>query len=233
MWQLWVVVRGTAKSYGSVVGVGWAVLRAKTSTEHSNRHRYYSPELGRYLNADPIGQAGGINTFSYAESNPATAFDPLGLNNFGGPVFQTSSPNAPLYRPPGPLFPQWSIAAQAYTPAGGGGIEIGKCSADGPFYVKARIGWGAGAGVSCSSEPSLQGRAICEQDPGGAAGLFGEVTAGLGPVELGIEGGAGGKNDGPEEYFDVDPNVSLGKSFSKKFFFAGGGEAGLTIGGRQ
>lgn len=53
-----------------------------------NRFRYYDPSIGRYLNADPIGQAGGVGVFAYAWNNPARYTDPLGLINFlaGGGV---------------------------------------------------------------------------------------------------------------------------------------------------
>jgi RHS repeat-associated protein len=46
---------------------------------HYNYHRYYDPQTGRYLTPDPIGLAGGINLFLYANLNPINAIDPLGL----------------------------------------------------------------------------------------------------------------------------------------------------------
>lgn len=45
---------------------------------HHNGHRYYSPELGRYLQSDPLGPAGGLNLYAYAP-NPLTQVDLDGL----------------------------------------------------------------------------------------------------------------------------------------------------------
>ena len=41
------------------------------------RARYYSPEMGRFVNEDPIRD--GLNWFAYAGGNPITYFDPTGL----------------------------------------------------------------------------------------------------------------------------------------------------------
>ncbi len=45
---------------------------------HYNRFRYYSPELGRYLQSDPLGLAGGLNLYGYA-TNPLVDVDVDGL----------------------------------------------------------------------------------------------------------------------------------------------------------
>ncbi|MDO7540441.1 RHS repeat-associated core domain-containing protein [Acinetobacter nosocomialis] len=54
---------------------------------HYNLNRYYSPEFGRYMEADPIGLEGGSNPYAYAENNPLSNVDPSGLFSYENPVF--------------------------------------------------------------------------------------------------------------------------------------------------
>ena len=48
---------------------------------HYNYFRDYSPDIGRYIESDPIGLDGGMNTYSYVVGNPLLAIDTLGLNS--------------------------------------------------------------------------------------------------------------------------------------------------------
>jgi RHS repeat-associated protein len=45
------------------------------------RNRAYSSDLGRFLEVDPIRQAGGSNLFAFAGNNPVSGTDPFGLEN--------------------------------------------------------------------------------------------------------------------------------------------------------
>uniref|UniRef100_UPI001B7FE24F RHS repeat domain-containing protein n=1 Tax=Chitinilyticum litopenaei TaxID=1121276 RepID=UPI001B7FE24F len=45
---------------------------------HYNRHRYYDPQIGRFISKDPISLMGGLNIFAYAP-NPVHWVDPQGL----------------------------------------------------------------------------------------------------------------------------------------------------------
>jgi RHS repeat-associated protein len=60
-------LRFPGQQYDAVVGL------------HYNYFRDYDPASGRYTKSDPIGLSGGLNTFSYAYSNPIHRSDPSGL----------------------------------------------------------------------------------------------------------------------------------------------------------
>lgn len=59
---------------------GLGVRRDQTTGLVLMRNRWYHANVGRFINRDPIRQAGGLNLYAYAESNPARNVDPFGLD---------------------------------------------------------------------------------------------------------------------------------------------------------
>ncbi len=43
------------------------------------RNRYYDPQTGQFTQMDPIGLAGGLNSYGFAAGDPVTYSDPYGL----------------------------------------------------------------------------------------------------------------------------------------------------------
>jgi RHS repeat-associated protein len=72
---------------------------------YHNGLRDYVPGWGRYLESDPIGLAGGLNTYAYAGANPVNATDRTGTD--AGDVVLVASPVVGLAI----AFPQVSIPA--------------------------------------------------------------------------------------------------------------------------
>jgi len=52
---------------------------SETGLFHNNA-RDYDPTTGRYIQSDPIGLAGGVNTYTYVRNNPLRYVDPKGLD---------------------------------------------------------------------------------------------------------------------------------------------------------
>ena len=59
---------------------------------HQNWNRFYDPKLCRYVTSDPIGLAGGLNTYAYVDNNPLRWIDPDGLLSKNKPDSGTRFP---------------------------------------------------------------------------------------------------------------------------------------------
>ena len=74
---------GTSSSdCGSPSGTGFGYDGYRYDPETGLYHtgaRYYDPRLGRFLQPDPIGQAGGVNLYAYVGNDPLNGTDPSGL----------------------------------------------------------------------------------------------------------------------------------------------------------
>jgi RHS repeat-associated protein len=58
---------------------GSMYLNCAMAAPWNMRNRQYNPTLGRFMQTDPIGIAGGVNLYAYVGGDPVNAVDPWGL----------------------------------------------------------------------------------------------------------------------------------------------------------
>ncbi|WP_306524235.1 RHS repeat-associated core domain-containing protein [Dokdonella sp.] len=88
-----------------------------------NYFRDYEPGTGRYIESDPIGLDGGIDTYGYSYQNPTNVIDPTGLDGW--------ECRRPLGKPPGTKGPAVFNHQYLCVTRTDGTIECGSQTTDG------------------------------------------------------------------------------------------------------
>lgn len=153
------------------------------------RARYYSAELGRFLQVDPIGHAGGMNLYQYASNNPIIFVDPFGLCEHA-PWWERIVPDAFTISISGAGFTPWVIG-------GGGGVEFVYILGDGwHTYAQGGIGAGMPGGGGSVEFGPIWNLEVPEDYTGPFIELQGGVTPASGSIFF-WPGGPGGFKVGP------------------------------------
>jgi hypothetical protein len=76
-----------------------AVLAINLAFFTPSEARFYQPDTGRYLTADPIGLEGGIDPFMYVDNDPVNRIDPEGNLAIPYPVYPPYAPAIPALGP--------------------------------------------------------------------------------------------------------------------------------------
>jgi RHS repeat-associated protein len=178
---------------------------------HYNYFRDYDPVTGRYMESDPIGLGGGLNTYLFTEGNPLRYSDPLGL---------------------------WSVTVAVYRGRGGAltfGYDAGK-----PFVV-ADAGFGLGAGISFNPTggfPRPADSCGVPESEEAFIGFQGTLGLNFGPLGIGGTGYTGWNvsrdSDGRPNPRFVDGRTSFGRlrhsdgSWGIGLQLSGGARVGLA-----
>ena len=174
---------------------------------HYNYFRTYDPETGRYIESDPIGLKGGLNTYSYVENNPVMKIDPRGLLtgqiglsgsiNIGGPVGVSITAGIGVaIDDNGEVAIYYHGGGGAYTGSPGisGGVQGTVTNADTICDLKGPFDYGS-ASVDVGIGGSLDGVRGYDNDGNEIRG--GGVTIGIGLGNLGYSIGETTTNLGP------------------------------------
>ncbi|MFA6094298.1 MAG: DUF6531 domain-containing protein [Candidatus Paceibacterota bacterium] len=142
------------------------------------RARYYWPNLGRFIQRDPIGYAAGINLYAYVGNNPVNFNDPSGLSPQSAAIRNSITPSISYYGGGNPFafssgagiqvadnqvaFGQRLITQSDSTP-----IREGMAPASGPISP---LGLGGAAVGTAATLIAPEARLV-----GGIAGVLGRV----------------------------------------------------------
>lgn len=176
-------------------------------------YRAYDPNLGRWLNRDPIGEEGGVNLYGFVGNSPLNRVDPLGLE--GNPVMGLGgSWNSDPYGPGGLFYDPGYL----YTPPPPQPLSPAKCLVTG-----AVVGAVGAAAVVVAAPVAVSGLV--------AAGVSATTASAAVTGTIGVAGAIGGG-------FAVasTANSALNGNWNAVAFnvgaLTGGGLVGIGGGGR-
>ncbi|MBK6376027.1 MAG: hypothetical protein IPH43_13130 [Xanthomonadales bacterium] len=205
----------TLDGFGGLnLGFPGQVRDTETGTWY-NGFRDYDPVTGRYLQSDPIGLAGGLNTYGYVGGNPVGRIDPMGLEGIGAWTYPAGPMRESFYaHQRGDVTYNFSMGAGGF-----GQVFVMVGSADsgiavdtkGNICIYGTVCNGGGLGIPLQGELGLVGSVgtgeICpgEESSVGAYWIGGAGIAGQGQVMQSTGGtsvargffGVGGSPEGP------------------------------------
>ncbi len=170
-----------------------------------NGRRYYEPSLGRYIESDPAGLLGGLNTYTYANGNPISTADPTGMNGIKIGLFAGT----------------------------GAEIAIGR-NPNGSGFMTLQFGYGIGGGAEWDPNMTSPGYQECQCGAWTLAyGLYADFKAQVGPVKGGggVSVGRTVNACGSAQYGGPKGKFSIKDGLGMKVSASAGGQVSIAGGG--
>jgi RHS repeat-associated protein len=222
---------GTAAPNQNPAGLGTFVYNLRAPGQYyqaetglnQNVNRDYDPLTAKYIESDPIGLRGGVNTYAYTLANPLWYLDADGREITCGGYF--CGTNTPAYVPPSirePPNPYYGGEGHFFL---GGGLTSITCTTEcgkkQTFrYWKVCLGAAVGASASGGVTGGLEGKS-CRQE--NYAGYFYEAGVATGyagtSLDIGYTGQFGHIPDGLSGVKETGAGLGLGVLFKSTWCY--------------